>query len=123
MVVVATRLVGEDRWSRPVSATIEGPDGPQSRQICEAVYKLSRTCHLIDHGVPTIRYEYEFAGLEVAAPATKSITGVILGWLAVVQNRLQYLSQPSLWLPLPEDRACDLGRQTACCPAQVGASG
>lgn len=106
MVVVATRLAGEDRWSRPVVATVEqaDSDGRARRQICEAVYKLSRTCHTIDHGVPTIRYEYEFAGLEVAAPATKGIAGMILGWLPIAKNRLQRLTQPNLWLPLPEGR-------------------
>jgi hypothetical protein len=106
MVVVATRLAGEDRWSRPVVATIEqaDSDGPPTRQICEAVYKLGRTCHLIDHGLPTVRYEYEFTGLEVAAPVTKSVTGVILAWLAIVKNRLLRVTQPNLWLPLPEGR-------------------
>jgi hypothetical protein len=106
MVVVTTRPAGEDRWSRPVVATIEqaDSDGPPTRQICEAVYKLSRTCHLIDRGVPTIRYEYEFRGLEVVVPATKSMTGVILGWLAIAKNRLERSAQPNLWLPLPEGR-------------------
>ena len=106
MVVVATRLAGEDRWSRPVAATIEQADsvGPPSKQICEAVYKLSRTCHLVDRGTPTIRYEYEFAGLEVATPATKGIASMILRWLAIAKNRLQRLAQPNLWLPPPEGR-------------------
>lgn len=103
MVVVATRLDGEDPWSIPIAITNGQIDsgGRSTMDICRAVYKLSRTCHLIQHGTPTIRYEYEFVGLEVAASVTRSVAS---GWLAFVKIGLKRLFQPNLWLPRSEGR-------------------
>ena len=118
MVVVATRQSGEDPRSMPVATANGQTDtgGRSMTEICQAVYKLIRTCHMIDHGMPTIRYEYEFVGLDVAAPITRS---VVSGWLAIVKKRLKCLFQPSLWLPLPEGRPKRPG-QAGCqsCPGR-----
>jgi hypothetical protein len=102
-VVVATRLDGADRWTMPVATTNGQADsgGRSTTKICQAVYRLSRTCHSIDHGTPSIRFEYEFVGLEVAAPVPRSAA---LDWLEFVTNHLKCLLQPKLWLPLPEGR-------------------
>jgi hypothetical protein len=103
MVVVATRQSGDDKWSMPVATTNGQADsgGRSTTEIYQAVYKLSRTRHLIEHGSPTIRYEYEFVGLEVVAPVTRS---AVAPWLAFVKSRVERLFQPNLWLPLPEGR-------------------
>jgi hypothetical protein len=103
MAVVATHHGGEDTWSMPVATHSgqSGSGGRSSMEICQAVYKLSRTCHLIDHGTPTIRYEYEFVGLKIAGPVTGT---VVSGWLAVAKNRLNRWFKPDPWLPLPEGR-------------------
>ena len=101
MVVVATHRYEQDTWSLPVAA----PNGPANSDGLaadnfQAVYKLRRICHLIERGAPMTRYEFEFVGLEIVAPVTRSL---ISSWLACVTDRLSRL-QPNLWLPLPEGR-------------------
>ena len=121
-VVVATRLDGKDRWSTPVVKTIgnAGSDAGSTTEVFEAVYKLSRTCHLIDHDTPTIRYEYEFVGLE-ALPVTRSVDA---GWLTIMKNRLKRLLHSSLWLsPPPEGRPHrpgQAGRLLSCPGRRLG---
>jgi hypothetical protein len=89
-------------------------------KVCQAVYKLSRTCHLIESGVPTIRYEYDFVGYERAEPLNQRVR---TPWTASVRKVLSSWAHLHLWLPLPErDARNDLGRQAASCPAQVGVS-
>ena len=119
VVVVGTRRDGEDTWSTPVATTNGQADsgGRPTTEICQAAYKLSRTCHVIEHGSSTIRYEYEFVGLEVAAPPTR---GAVAGWLAFVKLRLNHLLQRNLWLPLPEGRPKRPGQATRLltCPGR-----
>jgi hypothetical protein len=103
MAVVSTRDGGEDTWSMPVAMPSEqaGSDGRSTTEFFQAVYKLRRTCHLIDQTTPTIRYEYEFVGLEVVAPVART---VLSGWLEFLKSRLKCWFQPNLWLPRPEGR-------------------
>lgn len=115
-VVTGTHDRKEDTWSMSVSTTDGKAGGHSTTEIRKAVYKLSRTCHLFDGGTPTIRYEYEFVGLEAAAPVTRKL---VSGWLAFVFKRRKCSFQPSLWLPLPEGRPKRLGQVTALtCPSQ-----
>jgi hypothetical protein len=119
VVVVGMRRDREDTWSTPVATTNGQADsgGRPTTEIRQAVYKLSRTCHLIEHGSPTIRYEYEFVGLEVVAPATRS---AVFGWLTLLKKRLERLFQWNLWLPLPEGRPKRPGQATRLltCPGR-----
>jgi hypothetical protein len=69
--------------------------------VCRAVYKLSRTCHLIEHGAATVRFEYEFVGMEAVAPAAKHS---ISTWLDGLKNQMKCWFQSELWLSLPEGR-------------------
>jgi hypothetical protein len=102
-IAIGTCQRGEDTWSVPASA-MEGRAGssdPSTVNGYRAVYKLSRTCHLIDLGMPTIRYEYEFIGWKIAAPVTSRVRA---GWVTFLKNQLKHLFQRSLWFPLPEGR-------------------
>ena len=118
-VVVATLKNSEARWSMPIATTNAqaGSAGGSTTDFSQAVYKQTRTCHLLDHGRPMIRYEYEFVGLEVAAPPTR---GAVAGWLAFVKLRLNHLLQRNLWLPLPEGRPKRPGQATRLltCPGR-----
>ncbi len=103
-VVIGTYQRTEETWSMSVSVAAQRRKsrGHGAGETCRAVYKLIRACHLIDLGMPTIRYEYEFVGYQVAAPATESATS---SWLGFVRSRLQRLAHLKLWLPpLPEGR-------------------
>jgi hypothetical protein len=119
VVVVATRLKGEDTWSMPV-ATRNGQfalDCRATTAFCQAIYRLIRTCHLIDRGVPTIRYEYEFVGLETAAPVASPAAATFLSF---VNARLKHLLQRILWSPPPEGRPKRPGqaRRPLSCPGR-----
>jgi hypothetical protein len=102
VVVVATRLDRKDTWSMPVAAHRRHPlPRGCTPEVCRAVYKLSRTCHLIEHGTATIRFEYAFVGMEVVEPVTKRS---ISTWLDGLKNQLKCWFQSELWRSLPEGR-------------------
>ena len=101
MVVVSTHRYGEDTWLMPVAAPNGQPNLSNSTtDNYQAVYELRRICHLIERGAPMARDEFEFAGVEVVAPITRSLISI---WLAGVRARLSRF-QPNLWLLLPEGR-------------------
>ena len=86
-----------------------------------AVYHLRRSCHLIDLGMPTIRYEYEFIGYQVVVPATSKVAR---SWRsrsnALLETHARLVSPAA---PVPKGRAqYNLGRQTDYKPAQNAAS-
>ena len=82
MGVVATHRYGEDTGSLPVATPNGQPNlSSSTTDNFQAIYKLRRTCHLIERGATIIRDEFEFVGLEVVAPVTRSIISSLLaGW-------------------------------------------
>ncbi len=119
--VIGTSQRGEHKWSIPVPISSDdgraGSAGGPTGTACRAVYKLRRTCHLIDFdlGMSTIRYEYEFIGYESPAPVVGEVSQ---NWFARIASFLRRAIHSSPWLPQPEGRPEGLGQGSALtCPS------